>query len=231
MARVRGCAPLLLLAVAVLGGCAAEGGLIEPPLVSLETGDPVADGRGLALIADGRRVALAPPADLCVRSEALHADGAAAVAQLAPCDAAIRPTVMRMISVSAASLAPQNALGEALDLMAAEAASPGGWRALGLGLGPPLNVLSATREGDAVFVVVEDATPAGALAIGRRCRAISQINERLVVVTVAALRSAAAPSAQRLQMEAARILAAVRDANPAPPRPASRAERPPVASI
>ncbi len=223
--------PALLLVGAVLGGCAAQGGLDATPLVSVDAGPPVAEGRGLALLADGRRVALAPPEDLCVRSGALLTDGAAAVAQFAPCDAAVAPSVMRMVSVSAAALAPEDRLGEALDLMAAEAAAPGGWKALGLGLGPSLNVLSARREGDAVFVVVEDATPDGGLSIGRRCRAIAQINERLVVVTVAALKSAETPpSPRRLHLEALRILASMREANPAPPRPARRSERPAAAS-
>jgi hypothetical protein len=225
--RGRLAAALAALALA-LAACGQHGSGLPAPVA----GGVRVTERGpdrLTLDADGAAVIVATPPGLCVGPDDLHLDAAAAVAMLRRCGGQ-ETTLTRMVSVSAAPLAPPGGAGAALDVMALQLGQSDGWRDMGFGGGDEaLRVAALERDADALLVVMEPV--AGRGAIGARCRALTEVNGRLTVVTVAA--PPGRPAAATVLLDQTRqMLAAIRAANPAarttPTEPLARPARRPA---
>lgn len=193
----------LAAALLALAACAAPGPASTPFAVL-----GFAPQR-LDLAAAGRTVAVGAPEGLCLTRRGVSLSPEAAVVMLEGCDGG--DGLLRSVLVGDGPLAEPGERDAALDAIAAALREPEGWRAVGLG-GAALEVLAVRRAPDALFVVVQDR---GRLAspLGRRCRAFTEIGERLTIVTVAAPPGGeAAPEA--LMAEAGAMVAALRRANP-----------------
>jgi predicted small lipoprotein YifL len=197
------------LAALALAACGQPGSLVLTPAdVGVRVTERAADR--LTLDADGAAVIVATPPGLCVGPDDLHLDAAAAVAMLRRCGGQ-ETMLTRIVSVSAAPLAPPGGAGAALDVMASHLGRTDGWRDMGFGVGgEALRVAALERDADALLVVMEPVEGQG--AIGARCRALTEINGRLAVVTVAA--PPGRPAAATVLLDQTRqILAALRAAN------------------
>ncbi len=210
------------LAALALAACAAQGP-VETPFAVLGFAP-----QRLDLAAAGRTLVVAPPDGLCLTRRGLSLSPDAAVVMLDGCGA--EDGLRRSVLVGDEPLAEPGGSDAALDAMASALREPEGWRAVGLG-GAALDVMEVRRAGDALFVVVQDrgrpATPHG-----RRCRAFTEVGERLTIVTVSAPVGREVDP-QALMREAAAIVGALRGANlptrerapvfgtPPAPRPAS----------
>lgn len=209
----------LLLALA---GCA------QPPAALREGPVRVAalSPNGLVLDADGASVAVTPPPGLCVDMDEVHLNPAAAVLLLERCSGET-PGLKRMVSVAAAPLAPPGGAMAALEVMKARLEMADGWRDLGFGdAGETLRVAETAMEGEALMVVLQHDGD-GPRGMGDRCRAITEINGRLTVATVAAPPDRPV-AASLLAAETRALLAALRAANAAAAPPAARPAPPPA---
>ena len=207
------------LALLALAGCA------QPPAALREGPVRVAalSSGGLVLDADGASVAVTPPPGLCVDMDEVHLNPAAAVLLLERCSGET-PGLKRMISVAAAPLAPPGGAMAALEVMKARLDMADGWRDLGFGdAGEKLRVAETALDDDALVVVLQHDGD-GPRGMGDRCRAITEINGRLTVATVAAPPDRPV-AASLLAAETRALLTALRAANAAAP-PAARAAHP-----
>lgn len=130
------------------------------------------------LLADGRAVVVAPPPGDCLVSDRIHVQGGAAVTLMADCGARSGDAV-RTVTIAAEPLF--GARGADLELAALEAhlRGPQGRRGLGLSGDAPTRVVASRRDGETLYLVIEDAAAPDALL----CRAFTEVNGRLAMVS------------------------------------------------
>lgn len=184
---------LAVLAALALAACA--GG--APPVARMAQ-VPFEDGE----------VALVPPEGLCVSPRPAGRDGQATVAVVS-CPGDPRSELMRGLSISS--------VADGLDEIEARARAEDGWPELGFSGGSEaVEVLSISREPEALFIRAVDAAPAGIPDMKMRIvRVFAPLDERLLLVTAASIGENGADIAT-LEAEARRMRAAVVEANQGP---------------
>lgn len=209
---------LLALAAA---GCAQPGGAVR--VVSADTG-------AIALDAGGRSVVVRPPAGDCLDVRGVHLHQQAAVTRLSPCDGAA-DGASQIITIGSAPLFGAASTAQELAALEAHLRGPQGRAGLGLVEGDPVRIVASRRQESALYLVLESAgAPNGLL-----CRAFTQVNGRMAMVSATAETGDAADLVARAEA----IVTALREANPqgvAPdvppsPRPAGGAPAPRPARV
>lgn len=130
------------------------------------------------LMADGRAVLVAPPPGDCLASDRVHVEGGAAVTLMAACGEKPGDAV-RTVTIAAGPLFGARDAGLELAALEAHLRGPQGRRGLGLSGDAPTRVVASRRDGETLYLVVEDAAAPDALL----CRAFTEVNGRLAMVS------------------------------------------------
>jgi hypothetical protein len=166
---------------------------------------------GARVDAAGRTVAVAPPDGRCLDPDSVKRGQDAAFLMIRDCSS-VEGGPIAAVTVGDSPLYGGGDPAEALAALEAWFATPAGLRALGMGGGDgDVRIVETRREGDALFLYVEDLGAEGRPAPGPRFwRVFSEIEGRLSMLSVY---DSEGSGAETLYREARRHLAALRSAN------------------
>lgn len=200
LAIVVGCA--LSACASGAGGPSGEGARVRIVEIASE---------GARVDAAGRTVEVAPPDGRCLDPDSVKRGQDAAFLMIGDCSPG-QAGPIAAVTVGDAPLYGGGDPAEALAALDAWSATPAGLRAIGMGgRDGEVRIIETRREGDALFLYVEDVGAEGRPASSPRFwRVFSEIEGRLSMLSV---HGPEALDAETLFREARRHLAALRSAN------------------